>query len=175
MEPLGLEEYGQLRAAIAQRGALRVVLFLITLAVWAIVTALVAAFIALPLASLLTLLMLAAGFEAVHQLHIGAERIGRYLYVRYESGIGGPLWEGAIARFGIGHKPSTRPADALFSVIFIIAVLVNMLVATLGATLVELTAIGIAHLMLIARIVMAKRAAAHQRAEDQQRFEDVLK
>lgn len=172
MEPVHLEEYRQLRAAIRERGSLKTVLFLVTLTAWAVVGVLVAAFISLPLAALVPLILLIAGFEAVHQLHIGAERIGRYLFVRYESERG---WEGTIAAFGAGHRPSTRPADALFSFVFAAAAILNFLIATLGATPAELIGIGAVHALAITRIFMAKRAASFQRAEDQARFEEILK
>lgn len=198
MEPLdgslGIEEFRQLRATVRERGSLRVVLFVMTLAVWAIVTGVVAAFISLPLASLLPLILLMSGFEAVHQLHIGIERIGRYLYVRYESGggtraangpggaaphargsVSQPMWESAIGAFGAGHRPSTRPADALFALPFTAAIIVNFLAALLGATLAEVAGIGAIHALAALRVWTARRAAAHQRAEDQTRFEDVLK
>lgn len=178
--PIGLEEYRELRATIRERGSLRVVLFVVTLVAWAVVAGLVATFLSLPLASLLSLVLLIAGFEAVHSLHISAERIGRYLYARYESGAGSaidprPMWEGAIARFGTGHRPSTRPADALFSLVFVAGILVNFLAATLGATAPELIGIGAVHALAVVRIVAARRAAAGQRAEDQKRFEQILK
>ncbi len=198
---LGSEEFRQLRATVRERGSLRVVLFVATLAVWAVVTGLMAAFISLPLASLLPLILLMSGFEAVHQLHIGIERIGRYLYVRYESGggtraggathAGGgpvetvaharaaalsqPMWESAIAAFGAGHRPSTRPADALFALPFTAAIIVNFLAALLGATSAEIAGIGVIHAFAALRVWTARRAAGHQRAEDQKRFEDVLK
>lgn len=183
MDPLSQEEYRQLRAAIRERGSLKTVLFLVTMGVWAAVGVLVTAFIPLPLASLIPLILLASGFEAMHQLHIGAERIGRYLLVRYESAsasaIGGstpsPMWERSIAAFGTGHRPSTRPADALFSWIFASAVILNFLVGALGATAAEMTGIGAIHALIVARVFMARRAASHQRAEDQKRFEEILK
>lgn len=161
---------------------------MVTLVSWAVVAGLIAAFISLPLASLLSLILLIAGFEAVHQLHVGVERAGRYLYARYESGIGGTgldgtgagtggrlMWEGAISAFGAGHRPSTRPADALFTLPFIFAIVINFLVSTLGSRPEELIGIGVVHLLVIVRILFAKRAAARQRAEDQKRFEELLK
>jgi len=33
------------------------------------------------------------GFEAIHALHVGAERIGRYLQVYYEDAPDAPRWE----------------------------------------------------------------------------------
>ena len=150
------------------------VLFVVTLVTWAVVAGLVAVFISLPLASLLSLILLMAGFEAVHALHVSVERIGRYLFVRYESGSPKLMWEGAIAAFGAGHRPSTRPADAVFSLLFLIAIMANLLVSALGATTPELVAIGAAHALAALRVLIAKRTFAAQRAEDQARFEAVL-
>jgi len=175
VEPFDQEEYRQLRAAIRERGSLKTVLFLVTLAAWAVTGVMVAAFISLPLASLVPLMLLVAGFEAVHQLHVGAERIGRYLFVRYESESAPIRWEHAIAVFGAGHRPSTRPADALFSIVFAATCALNFLIATLGATAAELIGVGAIHALVIARIFIARRAASSQRAEDQKRFEEILK
>lgn len=186
---LELEEYRQLRATIRERGSLRVILFIVTIVAWAFVAAVIAAVLSLPLASLLSLIVLMAGFEAVHALHISVERIGRYLYARYES-VGGEvhsqprtdpsihvrhMWEGTIAQFGAGHRSSTRPADSLFSLIFVAAVLVNFLAAALGASTAELIGVGALHALVIVRILASKRAARGQRAEDGQRFHAILK
>lgn len=183
MESLHLEEYRQLRATIRERGSLRAALLVATMAAWAVSAGLVAAFLPVPLASLLPLTLLVSGFEAVHALHVGAERIGRYLYVRYESGItnaglsnDSPLmWEGAIAAFGAGHRAPTRPAGGLFALPFSIAIIVTFLVTALGGTRAELAGIGAIHALALVRVLAAHRAAAGQRAEDQKQFEDVLK
>ena len=178
VESLHLEEYRALRAAIAQRGALRTVLFVTCIVGWALSAALVAALLALPLAALLPLIVLAAGFEAVHALHVGAERIGRYLYVRYESGMTPPLWEGSIAAFGSGHRAMPfggGPSGAHFAVIFTLAVVLNAFVTALGATAPELAAIAALHAIVIARVVAAHRASRRQRQRDQARFEQILK
>ena len=175
MESLHLEEYRQLRATIRERGSLRVALFAATIGAWAVAAGLVAALMPLPITSLLPLTLLVSGFEAVHALHVGVERIGRYLYVRYESGITPMMWEGSIAAFGAGHRASTRPAGGLFALIFTLAILVNFLVTALGGTRAELAGIGALHALALVRVLAAHRAAAGQRAEDQKRFEDVLK
>lgn len=179
MESLHLEEYRQLRATIRERGSLRVALFVATMGAWAVAAGLVAALMPLPITSLLPLTLLVSGFEAVHALHVGAERIGRYLYVRYESGIAGNhlpmMWEGAIAAFGAGHRASTRPAGGLFALTFTLAIIVNFLVTALGGTMAELAGIGALHALALVRVLAAHRAAAGQRTEDQRRFEAVLK
>ena len=187
MESLHLEEYRSLRGAIRERGALRTVLFVVSIGVWALLACLVAALLALPLASLLPLVVLAAGFEAGHALHVGAERIGRYLYVRYESGIAGEsggvrsapslMWEGAIAAFGSGHRTMPLgggPSGAHFAAVYVVAVLLNAVVTALGATTGELAAIAIIHALVIIRIVAARRATLGQRQADQARFEQIL-
>ena len=178
VESLHLEEYRSLRAAIRERGTIRTVLFIVTIVGWAVSAALVAALLALPLASLLPLVVLAAGFEAGHALHVGAERIGRYLYVRYESGMTPPLWEGSIAAFGSGHRAMPfggGPSGAHFAAVYVAAVLLNALVTALGATTGELAAIATIHAVVIARIIAAHRGTRHQRQNDQARFEQVLK
>jgi hypothetical protein len=169
-----IEEYRALRAVISQRGSQRTTLVVATIGAWALAAILVAWLMAMPLASLLPLLVLAAGFEAAYALHIGAERIGRYLYVRYESGRAAG-WETAIAAFGSGRLPlGGRPSGPLFAVVFTAAVLVNLAVTTIGATRIELAALAIFHTLLIVRIVLARAASKHQRRDDQEEFERIL-
>jgi len=80
-----LEEYTALRTTIRERGTTRVWIFLVGIIAWAALTTATAALASSPLAVLLPLLILAATFEAVYALHVGVERIGRYLQVFYES------------------------------------------------------------------------------------------
>lgn len=167
-------EYAQLRATIRTRGSLRVGLVVGVLAVWALMTALGAAFVLLPLAALPPLIVLMAGFEAAYALHVGVERIGRYLYARYEAGVTPLLWEGAIAAFGAGHRSTMRPTDALFTSYFVMAVVLNGLMGALGATPPERVALALAHAAALLRILMAKRTLAKQRDEDLARFANVL-
>lgn len=184
--PLGLEEYRALRAAIGLRGSLRVVLVVSTVIAWAIVATLVAALVAMPLAFLLPLLVLLGGVEAAHALHIGAERIGRYLYVRYESGIvegsagpgnpGSPMWESAIAAFASPAMPfGGRPAGAHFAALFALAAAANLALASLSATPMELAALAAIHALVIGRIVLARAASKNQRRDDQAEFERILR
>src|SRR5947209_377037 len=84
MTPRDVEEYRALRDTIRERGTTRVWVFIAGLAVWAALVIATAALAALPVATLLPLLVLAAVFEAVLSLHIGVERIGRYLQVYFE-------------------------------------------------------------------------------------------
>lgn len=184
--PLELEEYRALRDVIGRRGSLRTVLIVTTVVAWAVIAALVASLVvAMPLAFLLSLLVLVAGFEAAHALHIGAERIGRYLYVRYESvgaGTAGartpvaPMWEAAIAAFEAGRLPfGGRPSGAHFAPVFILATLTNLALASLSATPVERAAMATIHALVIARIALARTASRNQRRDDQAEFERILR
>ena len=87
MTPRELEEYRTLRDTIRQRGTARVWVFLAGFGMWAALTVATAALAALPVATLLPLLILAAAFEAVFSLHVGVERIGRYVQVFFEAGV----------------------------------------------------------------------------------------
>jgi hypothetical protein len=167
-----VNEYRVLRDTIRQRGSLRVTLFLVTLMAWAAATIATAALAALPVASLLPLLLLAAGFEVVFGLHTAVERIGRYLQVFYEEGDPSPsgrAWERTAMAFGRAYPGGPDP---LFVAYFIIAVILNFVPVILAEPVqIELTVVGAAHVIVIARILLARRAASGQRARDLERFQ----
>jgi hypothetical protein len=160
------EEYRSLRATIRERGTARIWVFLVGLVVWAALLIATAALAALPVATLLPLLVLTAAFEAVFSLHVGVERIGRYVQVFLESDGG---WEHAAMAYG---KPmrGTR-VDPLFSLYFILATLANFVPVLLAEPVaMEVWVVGAVHLLVAIRIVLARRAAARQRAADLKRF-----
>jgi hypothetical protein len=166
MTPRELEEYRALRETIRERGTARVWIFVVGLVAWAALVIATAALAALPVATLLPLLILAGTFEAVFSLHAGVERVGRYIQVFFEEGSG---WEHAAMAFG--RAPRGTGVDPLFGNIFLIATLLNfipVLIAEPVAT--EVVVIGTAHLLLIARILIARRAAGHQRTADLETF-----
>src|SRR5512146_1982025 len=84
MTPREQEEYRALRATIRERGTARIGLCVIGFGVWAAVMIAAAALSPTPVSVLLPLLFLAVVFEAVLSLHVGVERIGRYIQVFYE-------------------------------------------------------------------------------------------
>src|SRR5688572_18389217 len=90
---LTASEFAALRQTIAARGTVRVVLLPVTVIAWAALSLALMLFTELPAAALFPLAVLVAGFEAIHALHVGAERIGRYLQVFYEGELEGPRWE----------------------------------------------------------------------------------
>ena len=128
-------EYLVLRRTIAQRGALRHILFVCGTAAWAITLMAVLAWSAQPVAFLIPLLMLVATFEAIKPLHFGAERIGRYLQVFYEEDgqperplRDTPSWERVAMQFGTVPGVGGHP---LFLPVFVLATAVNFM-ASIG-------------------------------------------
>lgn len=160
-------EYEALRATIRERGTWRVVLFWLSLAVWApLLLAAVAR--GTPFVLLVSLVALAAGFEGVYALHVGVERIGRYLQVFYETSATLPAWERTVMAYG--REPSGDRLDPIFSTLFGTAALLN-LVLMLASRQVGLILMGVAgHLIFAARILQARKYAAKQRAQDLERF-----
>ena len=160
-------EYAALRATIRERGSLRLALVPLAFIGWAGVAVGTAAVITVALSTLVPLLVLAAGFEAVFALHVSVERIGRYLQVFHERP--GAGWEHAAMAFGRAF-PAAAP-DPLFGRLFVFATSVNFVPAALGGTPVEILLLAIVHLTLVYRVRTAQRWLAFQREEDLQRFE----
>jgi hypothetical protein len=158
-----LEEYKALRATIAQRGSVRICVFVGGLAAWAFV-ALSATFVSLPLITVLPLVLLAGTFEAVFALHVGVERIGRYLQIFYED-----QWEQTAMAFG-APLAGTR-SDPLFALFFGLATMCNFVPVLLAEPVrVEVAVIGGSHALFVIRLVVARQAAKRQRAADLERF-----
>ncbi len=161
------EEYTELRATIRERGSARVWLFVIGLTVWA---ALVAAMVALglpPAATFVSLVVLAGAFEAVFALHVSVERIGRYLLVFH-----GDRWEQTAG--GFGRPKGAIALDPLFTGIFLLATLINLLPLVAAAPIVqEVVIVGLGHAAFAGRVLVARTLAARQRAVDSARFEEM--
>lgn len=164
-DPRHADEYVALRQTIRERGTARLVLVPIIFAGWALCAIATAAVITVAISTLIPLIVLAAGFEAIFALHVNVERVGRYLQVFHEPGEG---WEHAAMRFG-ERFPGSGP-DALFTRLFVLTVSANFLPAALGGEWLEVATVGALHLALIYRIRMAQRFAAGQRAADLERF-----
>lgn len=172
MTPRELHEYRTLRTTIRERGTARVCLFVAGIAAWAAVNVATAVLMATPMATFLPLLLLAATFEAVFALHIGVERVGRYLQVFHEAPDERASWETTAMAFG----PPTRgtATDPLFIVCFAIATLLNFApVLLVSPVALELAVIGAVHIAFLARIMAARGAAARQRAADLARFTEM--
>lgn len=164
-------EYLVLRQTIASRGTARMILVPVTLLGWAALALVVLTFAEAPVASLYPLAVLAGGFEAIHALHVGVERIGRYLQVYYENPDTGPRWESTVTR--VGPALPGGGIDPLFSLVFASATFVNIIPALALSprpTMTELGVTGVLHLAMVIRIVRARGAAARQRAVELESF-----
>lgn len=156
-------EFTVLRQTISSRGTARIILLPVTLLGWgAIVSALLLSGSHLPVASLFSLAVLAGGFEAIHALHVGVERIGRYLQVYYEAGIDAPQWETTCMM--VGPALPGGGVDPLFSFLFASAALANILPAFFPSpSRLEAFVIGLLHAAFLLRVARARWAAARQR------------
>ena len=174
-------EYRELRRTIAIRGTVRVVLVPWTFVWWAGLSIVLVLFSELPVAALFTLAVLAAGFEAVHALHVGVERIGRYLQVAFEEGrpdssVTGsqPVWETTAMK--VGPALPGGGIDPLFAILFCSAAVVNLIPALLPMpTPIEIGLIGALHVSFIVRVLRARVAAARQRAVELEQYRAVLR
>jgi len=166
----GQLEYNALRSTIRERGTARVYIFAGGFAVWSGLAVATAALAFSPLATLVPLLFLAAVFEAVFALHVGVERIGRYIHVFHEPATA--FWEHAAAAFG--HPKGAPSADPLFAIPFLLAALFNVAPALIvEPTRQELIFVGGAHALFIVRLLVARESARRQRSIDQARFEQL--
>jgi hypothetical protein len=169
MTPRELEEYRALRDTIRERGTARIWIFVAGLAAWTALALATAVLAAAPSATLLPLLLLAAAFEAVFALHMGVERIGRYLQVFHEADEEPAAWERTAMTFG--PLPRSGGADPLFLACFAIAATLNFTPVLVAAPVaIEVIVIGAAHLFFLVRLAAARRASAGGRAGDLARF-----
>jgi len=166
-------EYQAMRATIRQRGTARMVLVPLVLAAWAAIAVTTSAVMIDAVTTLVPLLVLAAGFEATFALHMNVERIGRYLQVFHERPGDGAGWEHVTMEFG--KRFPGGGTDPLFGRLFITAISVNFLPVAIGGVPAEIAVLAILHFVLIYRIRMAQNAARAQRAEDLERFEQLLR
>src|SRR4029079_1152679 len=154
------EEYRALRATIRERGTARVYVFVSGFVAWGALAVATAALASTPVASLLPLIVLAAVFEAVFALHVGVERVGRYLQVFHETGEA-PAWEHIAMAFG--RPKDAAASDPLFSIPFLLAALFNIMPALIvRPTAAEIVFVGGAHALFVLRLVVARMASARQ-------------
>ncbi len=145
---------------------------------WAATAVATAAVITVAVSTLVPLLVLVAGFEAVFALHVNVERIGRYLQVFHETSDAKSeardeathhaRWEHVAMAFG-QRFPGTGP-DPLFGRLFVLATSVNFLPAALGGDVPEIVALAAVHLVFVNRVRLARTFASTQRAQDLDRF-----
>jgi len=178
MERHRSSEYLVLRQTIAQRGALRPILVLCGMAIWAALLIAVLAMLPYPVASAIPLLALLVTFEVIRPLHFGAERIGRYIQVFYEEAgepnrplSDTPSWERIAMSFGAVPGVGGHP---LFVPLFLLATAINYLAVLLPRpVVVELSVMAVPHLAFIGWLVAADRAMRHQRALELARLREL--
>jgi hypothetical protein len=155
-----------MRDTIRQRGTVRMALVPIIFLGWAATAVAVTSLITVSLSTLVPLLVLAAGFEAIFALHLNVERIGRYLQVYHEPDGG---WEHVAMTFGQRYKGGGP--DPLFVQLFVFATSVNFLPVTLVAVdVAEVVVLALAHLVFVYRIRTARAISSRQRTADLERF-----
>jgi len=164
-----LAEYKALRDTIRERGTARMWLQLATFIAWAAITIATAALAPWPIATLVPLLVLAAGFETGFALHTGVERVGRYIQVFFEGEDADRGWEHRIMAYGAGIRaPASDPLLVLHFWTATVLNFVPALLANLAPS--EWIVVGVLHLLFMARIGAARRHATRQRAIDLERF-----
>ena len=173
MSLLQAAEYRALRATITARGGLRLALALGGFTAWALVLVAVLTWLPNPVAGSIPLLLLAATFEINRMIHLGVERIGRYLQVFYEdtpsAHLDTPAWESSAMRFG----PAIPGAGGhpLLAPLFFLATLINFLSVVLpGPIQLELAVMAVPHLSFIIWMLYADRAMRRQRSRELDRF-----
>ena len=179
MERHRSSEYLVLRQTIAQRGALRPVLVLCGMAIWAALLIAVLTLLPYPVAAAIPLLALLVTFEVIRPLHFGAERIGRYIQVFYEEAgepnrslTDTPSWERVAMSFGAMPGVGGHP---LFVPVFLLATATNYLAVLLPRPVaVELSVMAVPHLAFIAWLVAADRAMRNQRAIELARMRELF-
>jgi hypothetical protein len=169
---LSESEYTVLRHTIASRGTVRITLLPVTLIGWALVAGTMSVLGNNPAMSLFSLAVLAGGFEAIHAMHVGVERIGRYIQVFYEGSADVPRWE--TTAMAIGPALPGGGVDPLFTALFSLASLLNLMAAIVPSpTRLELAVIGLMHGAFLLRLGRARWAASRQRAVDLESYRAV--
>ena len=165
-------EFAVLRATISTRGTVRMALLPITILSWAVLAAGVLVLTDTALAVVFPLAVLVAGFEAIHALHVGVERIGRYIQVNYESLPGAPQWESTAMR--VGPALPGGGIDPLFTVVLMAATFANLIpIAIVPPPVAQFGVLAALHVLFIIRLVRARGAAARQRAVDLETFKAI--
>ena len=165
-------EFTVLRQTIATRGTVRMALLPVTVIGWAAITVALLHLgnpIDRALVWLIPLSVVIGGFEAIHALNVGVERIGRYLQVYYEGQSDGPTWETTAMSMGPGLPGGG--IDPLFSVVISALAGLNLVLAFPHLrTTTDYVVVLPVHAIFWIRVIRARGAAARQRAVDLETF-----
>ena len=175
---LATEEFRALRATIRERGTARLVTSALTFPVWAAVAVYTSRDLLSPGMVVFPLLALWAGFEVILAAHVGVERIGRYLPVRYETlPTALPGWENAAMSLH-GRPGAATGSDPLLIRLFTLAGLLNLLplvplvseAATSAVVVIPFAITLVLHITFLVRLTQARRFARSQRRRDLELF-----
>ena len=179
MNELAQQEYAVLRETIKSRGGARPLVALAGVSAWAGAILGVLIWLPNPLGAVVPLLILVTAFEVIRSLHLGVERIGRYVQVFFEevspadiSSLGPPAWEHAAMTFG----PTIPGAGGhpLFFPIFLMATIANLIAVILPGPLpVELGTLLVPHVAFIFWMLYCDRGMRRQRAAELARFREL--
>lgn len=171
-------EFAVLRSTIRTRGGSRPVVVLGGLIAWAAVLVAVLAWLSNPAASVVPLVVLLVTFEVQRALHLGVERIGRYIQVFFEEDPSGgaptaaPAWEHTAMQFG----PSVPGAGGhpYFLAVFLVATVVNFLAVLFPGPLpIELATLAVPHVAFIVWLIYCDRGMRKQRTAELARFREL--
>ena len=99
--------------------------------------------------------------------------LSQFFQVFFEEAGGMSGWEHRIMEFGRSGTKRVS-TDPLFARGFLLGVLLNFVTAlATGPLAIEWAVLGIAHALLAARILIARREASGQRAADLARFKEI--
>ena len=175
MNDLAAAEFVALRDTIQTRGGARPFALLSGLIGWAVVLTVILVWLPNPMASVVPLLVLLGTFEVVRSLHLGVERIGRYVQVFFEEGAGDcapktpPAWEHMAMIFG--PRVPGAGVHPFFLPVLLLADLVNFLAVVFpGPVMVEVTSLAVPHLALIIWMLYCDRGMRRQRATELARY-----
>ena len=181
MDDLARAEFVSLRETIRARAGARPLLAVAGLSVWAVVIVAVLIWLPNPLAAVVPLLVLVAAFEATRSIHLGVERIGRYVQVYFEESLSTedqrlvpPAWERTAMLFG----PAVPGAGGhpLFLPVFFMATIVNFIAVILPGPLpVEVGTLLVPHLAFIFWMIYCDRGMRKQRTSELARFRELKK
>lgn len=167
---LAAHEYASLRQAIAQRGQMKATVALVGLLGWAALW--LAGFVLLSdvRVTAVSLAVLWATFEIIRPLHIGAERLGRYLQVFYEVPGQLPAWEHTA--MALGASVPGAAGHPMYIPLFVGATLLNATALWVDGPLTFEGALMLGpHLALLWWLWRADRAMRVQRVDDLARLQ----
>ena len=171
-------EFEVLRATIRARGLARPRAFLTGLSMWAVTLVAILAWVPNPVTAVIPLLLLVGSFEVVRNLHLGVERIGRYVQVFFEeagddrTAMTPPAWERTAMAFG----PAMPGAGGhpLFLPVFLLATVANLMAVMLPGPLpIEVATLLVPHVAFLFWMLYCERGMRKQRGTELARFREM--